>query len=122
MKKKLIALTLALALLAPSGMLTQTLALQTQAADSDALQLSKNISTQADENGAYTITLESYTTGAVTMGETANPLDIILVLDQSGSMIYDFEGNETATQEEMIQYALKNAVSNFVDTVYENAA
>ncbi len=130
MKKRITALALALALCLPTGVLAQVLVVQTQAesavtlasvSDSDAISLSKTISASADENGEYTITLEAYTTGTVTTGESANPVDIVLVLDQSGSMICDFEGNSTTVTEDTIQYALKNAVTNFVESVHENA-
>lgn len=39
-----------------------------------------------EESGGYKITLEAYTTGTVTSGEQAIPTDIVLVLDESGSM------------------------------------
>ena len=38
------------------------------------------------ENGYYTISLESFATGETTVTETATPVDIVLVLDVSGSM------------------------------------
>ena len=37
-------------------------------------------------NGYYTISLESFATGETTVTETATPVDIVLVLDVSGSM------------------------------------
>lgn len=40
----------------------------------------------ANEDGTYNITLEAYTTGTVSTSETTKPTDIVLVLDQSGSM------------------------------------
>ena len=40
-------------------------------------------------NGYYTISLESFATGATTVTETATPVDIVLVLDVSGSMDED---------------------------------
>ncbi len=40
----------------------------------------------ANDDGTYTITLTSYTTGNVTQQQTTKPTDIVLVLDQSGSM------------------------------------
>ena len=46
-----------------------------------------------DEHGMYTITLETYATGESTMTETGVPVDIVLVLDVSGSMnetLYDY--------------------------------
>ena len=41
-----------------------------------------------DENGLYTITLETYATGESSITETGIPVDIVLVLDVSGSMAY----------------------------------
>lgn len=45
----------------------------------------------ANDNGSYTITLEAYATGekVITGGTKEVPTDIVLVLDQSGSMAYD---------------------------------
>ena len=39
-------------------------------------------------NGTYTVNLEAYTTGTVTVQQATKPMDIVLVLDQSGSMAY----------------------------------
>lgn len=50
----------------------------------------------ANKDGTYTITLTSYTTGTVTEQTTTKPTDIVLVLDQSGSMAYDM-GSEKVT-------------------------
>lgn len=62
---------------------------------SDGLQLSKNIELQ--EDGNYKITLEAYATGkdTTTTTEKAVPLDIVLVLDQSGSMADSFTSSVT---------------------------
>ena len=80
----------------------------------DNLHLSKGIELQSDGN--YKITLEAYSTGqdTITTTEEAVPLDIVLVLDQSGSMSNRF-GNTTRIR------ALKNAVTNFVNTVKDDA-
>lgn len=43
----------------------------------------------ANDDGTYKITLEAYTTGTVSTSETTKPTDIVLVLDQSGSMAKD---------------------------------
>ena len=46
-----------------------------------------------DEDGMYTITLETYATGESALTETGIPVDIVLVLDVSGSMdemMYDY--------------------------------
>ena len=39
-----------------------------------------------NEDGTYRITLESYTTGRVSVTQTQRPVDIVLVLDTSNSM------------------------------------
>ncbi len=39
-----------------------------------------------NDDGSYTIKLETYTTGTVNTTESTKPTDIVLVLDQSGSM------------------------------------
>ena len=60
-----------------------------QAGDDNGLVLAKNA--QYDpETGGYTITLEAYTTGTVTTEVENVPTDIVLVLDQSGSMEFGF--------------------------------
>ena len=80
----------------------------------DNLHLNKGIELQSDGN--YKITLEAYSTGqdTITTTEEAVPLDIVLVLDQSGSMSKNF-GSTTRLG------ALKNAVTNFVNTVQADA-
>ncbi|MBQ2911780.1 MAG: hypothetical protein IJE55_05800, partial [Clostridia bacterium] len=57
-------------------------------ADADGLETSKTVVNNGD--GTYTITLENYVTGntTVTNGSKDVPTDIVLVLDQSGSMAY----------------------------------
>ncbi|MDD5906326.1 MAG: VWA domain-containing protein [Clostridiales bacterium] len=72
-----------------------------------------------NKDGTYTITMEAYTTGKVTTSTTTAPVDIVLVLDQSGSMAFDFDGNEYASYENSRQYAMKQAVNNFIDKVNE---
>ena len=64
----------------------------TQADDNSPIQLSKTATLQSD--GTYTIQMEAYATGeVVTRVETqTKPTDIILVLDQSGSMDGDMSG------------------------------
>lgn len=55
---------------------------------SDAVVTSKTAT--ANKDGTYTITLTSYTTGTVEQLTTPKPTDIVLVLDQSGSMAEKF--------------------------------
>lgn len=49
----------------------------------------------ADGNGKYTITLDAYTTGQTISSSETVPCDIVLVLDQSGSMANEFGQIET---------------------------
>lgn len=65
------------------------------------------------DDGTYTINLEAYATGATTTTTTTvksgEPLDIVLVLDQSGSM----EGDRLSN--------LKTAAQKFIDSIADNA-
>lgn len=45
-----------------------------------------NKTATANDDGTYDIKLEAYTTGSVSTTESTKPTDIVLVLDQSGSM------------------------------------
>ena len=83
------------------------------------LGYSKNISTPNDK-GIYTITLEAFTTGKVEVEKKSIPADIVLVLDVSGSMNYDMDGNQTNVQANRRITALKNAVNSFIDIINEN--
>ncbi len=81
--------------------------------DGNGLDLEKKVT--ANDNGSYTITLEAFTTGKVKTEETAVPLDVVLVLDQSTSMDEKFGSTDRQT-------AMKNAVNNFIDLVGKNAS
>lgn len=48
-----------------------------------------NKTATANDNGTYNIKLEAYTTGSVSTTESTKPTDIVLVLDQSGSMAWN---------------------------------
>lgn len=63
-----------------------------------------------DGDGNYTIQITAQATGTTTTTTTVKPMDIVLVLDQSGSMADDF-GNGTR------QSAMKAAVNSFIDEV-----
>ena len=65
------------------------------------------------------LTLEAYVTNEVTQTSSTKPLDIVLVLDQSGSMADDFNGNKTGKYFDTCQYAMKQAVNSFIDKVGE---
>lgn len=56
------------------------------------------------ENGYYTISLESFATGETTVTETATPVDIVLVLDVSGSMDQDLGYAYTARDSQSYSY------------------
>lgn len=100
---------------------SQTPAVQ---AVNDGLELSKSISLK--DNGNYELKLEAYATGerTTTTVTTKQPLDIILVLDQSGSMANDFDGSDHwpwENESERRQYALKQAVSSFLQEIYNDS-
>lgn len=81
----------------------------------DGLNLSKTATANAD--GGYTIRMEAFTTGKVTTTTSTTPVDVVLVLDQSGSMAYDFNGNSTTNNTSRRQYAMKQAVNQFIGAV-----
>lgn len=84
------------------------------------LTLTKNATLEDD--GTYTIDLEAYATGSVTtIPAEGMPLDIVLVIDQSGSMAYNDGGQSTSTEENRRMYKLQNAVRGFVDSISQNA-
>lgn len=96
MMKRIIALLLALILtvgLLPTVALADDAQPDVQVSKSDDnLNLVKTIK-KAGEN--YTVTLESWATGTVTSSSTPVPMDIILLLDQSGSMNSDFTSSSS---------------------------
>lgn len=65
------------------------------------LNLSKSIS--KNDDGTYTINLEAYATGKVDVSTTESykPTDIVLVLDQSASMLDGFSTSSTVTYEKI---------------------
>lgn len=64
----------------------RTLSLSKAASNTSGLVLDKSVTDNG--NGTYTVNLEAYTTGTVTVQQATKPMDIVLVLDQSGSMAY----------------------------------
>ena len=74
---------------------------------------SKTIS-EPNADGIYTITLESFVTGKVTIKNESVPADVILVLDFSNSMKTNNYGDVTRLE------ALKTAVNAFVDKIALN--
>jgi len=85
-----------------------------RAAGGDGLELSKEVT--ANGSG-YTVHLEAYTTGQVTTTTSIAPCDIVLVLDQSGSMAFNFSGKSTRDDSARRQYAMKQAVNTFIEAV-----
>ena len=120
MKKKFLALVLTLAMvlsLVPVTALAAGGNSPVTEVSTDAnspVQIKKSV----NEEGNM-LTLEAYLTNEVTQTVSAKPLDIVLVLDQSGSMAYNFSGNKTGKYSDTRQYAMKSAVVNFIDKVNE---
>lgn len=81
----------------------------------DGLNLSKTATANAD--GSYKIRMETFTTGTVTTTTSIAPCDIVLVLDQSGSMADNFSGKSTRDDSARRQYAMKQAVNTFIEAV-----
>lgn len=101
MRKRIIALLLALILtvgllptvaLATEGAPTTDSGSVTKEASKDNLKLVKTVTKEGDN---YKVTLESWATGTVTSSSTPVPMDIILLLDQSGSMNSDFTSSSS---------------------------
>ncbi len=78
--------------------------------EKDGLVMSKTI--KKGENGQFLLTLEAYATGSTTTTTTSmKPVDIVLVLDVSGSMDEYMETHVTKMDN------LKTAVNGFIDSV-----
>lgn len=88
-------------------------------ADDSPVQITKSVTDNG--NDTYTIDMEAFVTGSV-KATNPDPLDIILVLDQSGSMAYDFDGDTTKNNQKRRQYAMKAAVETFIKTVAEHSS
>ena len=85
-----------------------------QRVDNTGVTTTKTVS-GPDKEGVYTLTLETYATGSSTTTTTTEttPMDIVLVLDQSGSMTDAFTGSDSR------QAAMQAAVKSFVNNVNE---
>lgn len=125
MKKKILSFLLSASLLAaavvPASPVTaqgaNPLSSSGAAVDTDSDGLAVGKSAEKIGENQYQITLEAFTTGEVKTEVKDVPLDIVLVLDQSGSMAYNFNGDNAGTNSERRQYAMKQAVNNFIDQV-----
>ena len=76
-------------------------------AQDGAVHYDKKVTSEPDANGIYTVSLEAYVTGSVTVTTETKPADIVLILDYSSSMINDLDN-------------LKSAVAGFVDNIKES--
>ena len=86
--------------------------------NSSGLEVDKNVTQYPiNDKGEYTLTLESFVTGKLDI----TPMDIVLVLDQSGTMYDKFNYKEPLEEKNTRQYALKKAVNEFLDIMYKNA-
>ena len=118
MMKRIIALLLALILtvgLLPTVALaatTETSVSKTEETHQDNLNLVKTVTEDGDN---YKVKLEAWATGKTVIDETKIPLDIVLVLDESGSMEEDFTTTES-TQYELQRYERNKKYKDWADS------
>ena len=91
-----LALTMAASVLPTAGFAAGGSGTGTPLADTGDLVLNKTAKLEND--GTYTINLEAWATGETTTVTTTEPLDIVLVLDVSGSMKNEMDGDATYTK------------------------
>ena len=126
MSKKIVAMLMAVAMAfsllpvtALAGNGTQTPANATQPRTSvttdteDGVHISKKVEKAADGN--YNLVMEAYVEGNTKIVDSSRPLDIVLVLDVSGSMSWDMSDSDETKRIN----ALKTAVDAFIDKVAE---
>lgn len=85
--------------------------------------ISLNKTATLEDDGTYTIDLEAWATGstAVHVEEKAQPLDIVFVIDQSGSMALTNDGENTSDDTQRRLYELKQTLLEFSKKIAENA-
>jgi hypothetical protein len=93
-------LALILALVMTIGLLPMSAMATEETTNPDGLITDKTIS-GPDASGVYTLNLEAYTTGSVS-ASSAKPLDIVLVLDTSGSMNDGFGKTTTIGEKNLL--------------------
>ena len=79
----------------------------------DGVHISKRVEKAADGN--YNLVMEAYVEGNTKIVDSSRPLDIVLVLDVSGSMSWDMSDSDKTKRID----ALKDAVNAFIDKVAE---
>ncbi len=80
----------------------------------EGIEYSKTIS-KPDENGVYTITLESYVTGSVEVKSEPIPADIVLVLDLSTSMSASRGEKSVVSSQTLLSYNdVVNSETNYL--------
>lgn len=85
------------------------------------LVMSKTV-TKGEGDDQFLLTLEAFATGTTRTDTKEIPLDIVLVLDTSGSMSRDFDGNKLGVADKDRRLtALKTAVNNFAESVAAKA-
>lgn len=101
----LLSLTLLLSLALPA-----TTAYAEEGSSNKGMEISKTATVNKD--GSYTITLEAYATGSKVISEITQdiPTDIILVLDQSGSMA---DGFSSTTEDSWVSYGKQKNSENY---------
>ena len=74
-----------------------------------------------EDDGTYTVWMETFTTDnpVTTLIQQNTPLDIVLVLDQSGSMYSNWYWGSNWTQRRAVD-DLRDAVSNFIDLIADH--
>ena len=116
MKKRIFAALLTLVMMLSLLPMNALAATSDPTTDGGAMTFTKTAA-GPDNDGNYTITMTAQAKGQTTTTTRTAPMDIVLVLDQSGSMAYDFYGNTTNTNTARRQYAMKQAVNSFIDKV-----
>lgn len=109
MKRRAFSLLLSLTLLL-SLALPATTAYAEDGSSSKGMEINKTAT--ANKDGSYTITLEAYATGSKVISEITKdvPTDIVLVLDQSGSMDNPFS---RTTEDSWVSYGKQKNSDNY---------
>lgn len=105
-------LAAALAVVMLVGLVPNVALAASDEANVEGLELSKTA--ELAEDGTYTIRLEAYATGELQITEESVPLDIVLVLDQSGSMGYSFTYDEASVTYEQFDGSYYDAYTSEV--------